>query len=451
MESMSSSTSDEIFQYTGKETIPKDVTIVHFHQCVTELDNWVFEECNDLREVVLNNGLKRIDHTSFAGCKSLERINIPSTVDEIDDNTFYECTKLKEVVLNNGLKTIGFEAFAECKSLERIILPSTVTDIGHKAFYNCNNLREAVLNEGLVNVGYLSFFACKSLESITIPSSLVEIGKEAFSNCRSLKRVVLNKGLHKIGRCAFYACKSLQSITIPSSVDEIGKRAFTHCTNLRDVVLSDGLKKIGEGAFYNCTSLNSITFPSTMIEIGDSAFRDCIELREIVCNGALPTIKHDTFIRGQENNAFSRCPLLERVTFPILSSRLEAIQAGQVDVQNKIQQFMNQGNIEWRRGETIYIPVEVIRRRRGWDATKQFLDQIINWIKYYEVKEATTLFELALWKAMMDQVEDDIYDYERRDRKKAKMDQAGDTNRHDRDSFRVDVPGPVKDAILQYL
>ena len=61
---MSSNTSDEAFQYTGRETVPKDVTIVHFHQCVTELDNRVFEECNDLREVVLNNGLKRIDHTS---------------------------------------------------------------------------------------------------------------------------------------------------------------------------------------------------------------------------------------------------------------------------------------------------------------------------------------------------------------------------------------------------
>lgn len=34
---------------TGSETIPKDVKIVHFHQCVTELGNRVFEECNELR------------------------------------------------------------------------------------------------------------------------------------------------------------------------------------------------------------------------------------------------------------------------------------------------------------------------------------------------------------------------------------------------------------------
>jgi len=67
----------------------------------------------------------------------------------------------------------------------------------------------------------------------------------------------------------------------------------------------------------------------------------------------------------------------------------------------------------------------------GWDTTKQILDQIVSKVKHYELKEATTLFELAMWKA--------------------KIDQVGGINRHDRDACRVDVPGPVKDTILQYL
>ena len=90
--------------------------------------------------------------------------------------------------------------------------------------------------------------------------------------------------------------------------------------------------------------------------------------------------------------------------------------------------------------------MEVTRRSR-WGSVQHRLRRIVSWIKYYELREATTLFELAFWKAKMDQqVEED----DSRDRKKAKIDQVGDTN-HDRGSFRVDVPGPVKDAILQYL
>ena len=162
-----------------------------------------------------------------------------------------------------------------------------------------------------------------------------------------------------------------------------------------------------------------------MEEIGDYGFNVCVNLRELVlCSERLPMIEPSTF---------DRCHALERITFPNISSRLEAIiRAGQVGVQNKLQQYINRGDIEWRRGYTISIPVEVTRRSRtGWGLVQQYYRQIVNWVKYYEMKEATTLFELALWKA--------------------KIDQVGGINRHDRDAYRVDVPGPVKDTILQYL
>jgi len=59
------------------------------------------------------------------------------------------------------------------------------------------------------------------------------------------------------------------------------------------------------------------------------------------------------------------------------------------------------------------------------------LDEIVSLIVYYEMKEATTLFELALWKARIDQTDM--------------------SNPADRTASRIEVPGPVKDTILQYL
>ena len=53
-------------------------------------------------------------------------------------------------------------------------------------------------------------------------------------------------------------------------------------------------------------------------------------------------------------------------------------------------------------------------------------------IRYYEIKEATSLFELALWKANLDQA--------------SEM-----TRRSTRGKYRAEVPGPVKETILQYL
>ena len=92
--------------------------------------------------------------------------------------------------------------------------------------------------------------------------------------------------------------------------------------------------------------------------------------------------------------------------------------------------------VEWRAGELVIPTVSQeiefpLWRRTLTDSYKVKLDKIVRLIRYYEIKEATTLFELALWKAMINQT--DI------------SSSAG------RVAYRIEAPGPVKDTILQYI
>jgi len=261
------------------------------------------------------------------------------------------------------------------------------------------------------------------LQSIVIPSTVEEIGQYAFSSCKELREVVLNEGLTSIGKYAFTCCSSLQSIVIPSAIVEICSRTFDSCTNLRDVVLNNGIKKIGQSTFAYCTSLQQSTIPSTVIEIEQYAFRGCRRLREVVIHN-----NEGIQIRG---NTFYNCSSLERFSFPSLSTRLDnVIQAGQRDIEAKLDDITA---IEWRRRELI-IPVihreiEIELGMVGIAAVVDIekLKKVKGLISYYELKEATTLFELALWKTKIDQADDEI----------------------NRDECRTEVPGPVKDAILQ--
>ena len=52
----------------------------------------------------------------------------------LDNETFKGCTQLREVILNEGLRKIGKGAFADCTLLERIKFPSTVVNIDENAF-----------------------------------------------------------------------------------------------------------------------------------------------------------------------------------------------------------------------------------------------------------------------------------------------------------------------------
>ena len=233
---------------------------------------------------------------------------------------------------------------------------------------------------------------------------------------------MLSDGLKKIGGYSFQDCTSLQSITIPSTVDDVDDFAFHSCTNLRDVVLHDGVKRIKTYAFIGCTSLERITIPSSVTEIGQYAFYNCGSLREIVLHNEEAQI------------ALLECISLERFSFPSLSARLDnIIQAGQRDIEPKMDDI---SAVEWRGGE---LSIPAVRRQREdqWgemenvvEIDKEKLNKIKGLISYYEMKEATTLFELALWKAKIDQEE---------------------VHPINREAYRIEVPGPVKDTILQFL
>ena len=271
---------------------------------------------------------------------------------------------------------------------------------------------------GLQKIGGCAFVDCTSLESITIPSALVEIGDYAFDGCSHLKEVILNEGLQKIGDYAFINCSSLESITLPSTLVEIDGGAFHSCSILREVIIKDGLRKIGNWAFCNCTSLQSITLPSTLAEIGDNSFFDCSNLREVGLNGVPQFIKSE---------AFYNCDTLERFLFTTISYRLENIikTSHWEELVEKVNEV--RGVVQWESNKLFVSRATY----HNWNETKRDLGRITRLVSYYELKEATSTFELALWKF--------------------NLDQAGASTTTNRAAYRVDVPGPVTDAMLQYL
>jgi len=269
----------------------------------------------------------------------------------------------------------------------------------------------------------------RDVVSVRFHPSITEV-EDAFRGCTQLREVEFNNGLKKIGWQTFLGCRRLQSITLPSTVTEIDDGAFWDCRNLREIGLHEGLQKIGGVAFRGCSSLRSIKLPSNVMEIGNFAFQYCSSLRAVVLNDGKWSTKIDSSV-------FYECSPQLRFIFANMSTRLESIiQAGLTEVVPKVERI--RGPVQ-RSGSQMFVCASALNagvshfESRNWDdnwkAVNQRLPGIIKLITYYEMKEATTLFELALWKAKIDQIEESS----------------------NRDACRVEVPGPVKDVILQYL
>ena len=150
---------------------------------------WEYFE-DQIRHVVVEEGVTLIGDTIFAHTYNLETVTIADSVTEICEGAFRNCYALKTVKLSADLQTLGNFAFAYCEKLESIELPDTLTTMGESVFSGCTAMASVELPDGLYDVQQMNFDACMSLTEVTIPAGVGFLRHASFSNCFNLKKVV---------------------------------------------------------------------------------------------------------------------------------------------------------------------------------------------------------------------------------------------------------------------
>jgi hypothetical protein len=122
-------------------------------------------ESSGLTSVTIPATVSSIGWSAFAR-SLLTSISIPSSVSYMDEWVFNGCINLKEVIMEAALINIPQGTFAGCSSLNSVNIPSTVTRIGMSAFTNCFNLKSIVLPPSVSYIDMTAFFGCSGLTSI---------------------------------------------------------------------------------------------------------------------------------------------------------------------------------------------------------------------------------------------------------------------------------------------
>ena len=110
---------------------------------ITWIGNGAFEQCLSLEKIALPDTVKYIGYSAFS-YTGLKEIVIPDGVERIEANTFSYCTELERVYLPESVTFIGDYAFGNCMNLKEINIPDSVTEISQNAFWLCNNLTDDV-------------------------------------------------------------------------------------------------------------------------------------------------------------------------------------------------------------------------------------------------------------------------------------------------------------------
>lgn len=135
-----------ITAYNGSEsslTIPS--TIDGYN--VTTVGSHAFDESRNstnghtIKNVVISEGIKRIELLAFAKCTNLESVKLPESLTFLDMQTFTQCSNLKSINIPSKIENIANGTFQETGFTE-FDIPENVKSIDSRALGICSSLEE---------------------------------------------------------------------------------------------------------------------------------------------------------------------------------------------------------------------------------------------------------------------------------------------------------------------
>lgn len=208
---------------------------------------------NNLREIIIEEGIEEIKGSAFRGNALVEVIVIPSSVTVMGEDVFKGCENAviyvnadekptgwsdiwnpddNTVILNSpnneeemfnyievGREEVAIVKLNDAFYASEIEVPSEIN--AKKVVFLCKDIFK---NEALKN----------QIEKITIPPSISSLGMYSFNNLAGLNEInfIDVSNITSISTYAFYDCVNLETLFFTSSVASIGRAAFVGCKNL---------------------------------------------------------------------------------------------------------------------------------------------------------------------------------------------------------------------------
>ena len=93
-------------------------------------------------------GVEIIGEMAFRGKKTLKNIIIANSVKEIEHDAFYDCDELDNIYVPAGVKVVKSYAFAECDKLKKVTFAGTPNKVSRHTFDDCDQLHDIIVPAG---------------------------------------------------------------------------------------------------------------------------------------------------------------------------------------------------------------------------------------------------------------------------------------------------------------
>ena len=222
---------------------------------VVEISRQAFAGCEDLTSVTIPKSVKVIDDSAFEDCGAIKKVYYKGELSDwyaisfggAESNPLHSGADLfvngaavTMLIVPKAVEAIGDGQFAGCATIEEVNMGSGVTRIGSEAFGGCKNITAVSLSSStlLEEIDDYAFEGCEKLVRLIIPNSVTKLGRYLCKGCESLYQATLGTGVTAIPASAFEGCMSLKTVRINGKITSIGAKAFAGCVSLETVIFS---------------------------------------------------------------------------------------------------------------------------------------------------------------------------------------------------------------------
>jgi len=286
---------------------------------VSKINNCTFYNCSSLTSVAIPNSVTTIGSYAFSGCSGLTSVTIPNSVDSIGTNAFRECTGITSLTISNSVTTIESAAFWGCTGLTSITnLATTPQAVNTYVFGNLASNTAVDYSVCTLYVPAESVEAYKAADVWKEFTNILPIGESSDScviasgtcgaegdnltwtlSCDSVLTISGTGAMtYPSTQLPWHSKKEyIKSVVIENGVTSIAFCAFyADYSALTSVTIPNSVTNIGALAFAACTSLNSIEIPNSVTDIGQLAFYDCSSLKSVIIPNSVTNIGYGPFV-----------------------------------------------------------------------------------------------------------------------------------------------------------
>lgn len=258
---------------------------------------WIVQK-EEIREVIIEEGVTAICDEAFAGCSKLFYVTVAPGVAKVGSRAF-----------DTG-KTLAMYFKGDAPEFHRHWYRANDLVIGdipvfihypmeNTTWENVEEIKDAVLwpvNYGLSGTcgENLTYTIDGTVLTVSGNGPMAEYDKNLMppwtAFCRVITKVVIEEGVTELSHKAFIDFEEMTTLEMADSVTQIGGQAFKNCYKLKSVKLSDNLKFIGDFAFGDCTALKEIHIPASVEEMDTFTFFGCTALEKVWFYGDAPFV-----------------------------------------------------------------------------------------------------------------------------------------------------------------